>query len=1077
MAPAFGERLLPSVVDELAQSTPERVLYSLAKTKNPADGFEDITALNFAKAVDCLSWYIEENLGRGHSFPTLTYMGPQDLLYGILVLASIKTGYKLLLVSPRNTLEQQLYLLDKTGCGIFVSPPNFPLPVMKQILAARPMRHFEIPDLYYWLDSSKLEGKPYAYTKTFAEAKEEPWVVLHTSGSTGLPKPITQPHGTIAAFDAFRDPPSPEQTPVYPGPGAPRRVYSTFPLFHCAGISMLLPCIIFSDHTLVMGPFPPSVEFINGVILHGNISDLLIIPTQLVDLAREPEYLKNLNRLERVSYGGGPCPEAVGNLVSTKTKLFSGFGTTECGILPSLPLESEDWAYLSISTMLGHEYRYVTGDLYEQVIMRKPELERYQGIFATFPELTEWPMRDLYSKHPTKENVWLYRGRADDIIVYSTGEKLNPIEMEDTINSNPAVTTALVAGAGRFQSSLLVEATKPPTNETERQELLELIWPSVQAANQESPSHGRVHRGMIIFTSPDKPMLRAGKGTVQRKMTLDLYASELDALYKTSEAPTDDTAITATNGDFNVLDTVRGIISSSTEIDIATISPNTDLFELGLDSLQVTVIARELNRFLSAHGKPPSLETKTVYSNPSISALTTVVSAYFAGNAPAQREESDEEKMQRLYELYTENLPISARDAQPKPTDSSVFLITGSTGSLGSYILDALHRNPRIRRIYCLNRGPGSFERQQKSLAAKGLAPLPTNINNNNNNTNSKVQCLDADLSKPYFGLSPTTYKTLLLEQVTHVIHNAWQVDFNLSLASFATHVGSVRRFVDFSAHSRHGAHIFFISSISSVGGLLRPRSRRGEAGIPERIFSSWDAPERRLGYGQSKFVSERVLDAAAREAGVPAVVCRVGQVAGPTTACGVWPRQEWLPSLVASSKYLGQLPASLGGGAGGGVVDWVPVDVLGQSIVELALHRFEGRKDSVGAAVFHAVNPQRTTWAELVPTVLRCLGSSSSSSPTSVIKSVSLEAWVDALRESASRTEDLARNPAAKILGFFEGVAATDKKGEDGDKEQEREEPGWLSTKETLAASQTLAALGPVRGELMENWMRQWSF
>lgn len=79
---------------------------------------------------------------------------------------------------------------------------------------------------------------------------------------------------------------------------------------------------------------------------------------------------------------------------------------------------------MKVSPVLGVEYRQVSEHLYEQVIVRKPELRLYQSIFGTFPHLQEWPMKDLYSKHPTKDNVWLYRGRADDIIVYTTGEKL-----------------------------------------------------------------------------------------------------------------------------------------------------------------------------------------------------------------------------------------------------------------------------------------------------------------------------------------------------------------------------------------------------------------------------------------------------------------------------------------------------------------------------------------------------------------------------------------------------------------------------------------------------------------------------
>jgi acyl-coenzyme A synthetase/AMP-(fatty) acid ligase len=196
MSAGVNNLLLPSLVDDIARADPGRVLYSYTKTRDPADGFVDVGAAEFALAVDRCSWFLDQTLGPGKGFPTLVYLGPQDLNYGILVLASIKTGYKLLLVSPRNTLEAYISLLEKTECDIFLTPPNFPLPAVKQILAARPMRHVEVADFRFWL-SHNGDGdagvKPYPYTKTFSEAKDEPFLVLHTSGSTGLPKPIMQP--------------------------------------------------------------------------------------------------------------------------------------------------------------------------------------------------------------------------------------------------------------------------------------------------------------------------------------------------------------------------------------------------------------------------------------------------------------------------------------------------------------------------------------------------------------------------------------------------------------------------------------------------------------------------------------------------------------------------------------------------------------------------------------------------------------------------------------------------------------------------------------------------------------------
>lgn len=67
--------------------------------------------------------------------------------------------------------------------------------------------------------------------------------------------------------------------------------------------------------------------------------------------------------------------------------------------------DREDWPYLKVSPVLGHEYRHISGDLYEQVIVRDETPDLCQGVFSTFPSLQEWYMKDVYSPHPTKKGV------------------------------------------------------------------------------------------------------------------------------------------------------------------------------------------------------------------------------------------------------------------------------------------------------------------------------------------------------------------------------------------------------------------------------------------------------------------------------------------------------------------------------------------------------------------------------------------------------------------------------------------------------------------------------------------------
>ena len=52
----------------------------------------------------------------------------------------------------------------------------------------------------------------------------------------------------------------------------------------------------------------------------------------------------------------------------------------------------------------------------------------------------------------------------------------------------------------------------------------------IEEANKSSPAFSRIFKEMILLTSNDKPMLRAPKGTVQRKATFKAYDAEINAL-------------------------------------------------------------------------------------------------------------------------------------------------------------------------------------------------------------------------------------------------------------------------------------------------------------------------------------------------------------------------------------------------------------------------------------------------------------------------------------------------------------------------------------------------------------------
>ena len=395
---------------------------------------------------------------------------------------------------------------------------------------------FILPELDYFLDDSPVP--PYSYNKTYAEACRDPFVVMHSSGTTGVPKILVLKQGTMAVHDAYQHIPSLGGEPWYGSRWTNKRVFTSFPWVHGGGVFMLASAIYNSFTSVTANDWPISGSLANAVFTHGNVQSMWVSPSVLLDVARNPIYLENLKRLESVSFAGGILPPHIGDAIAKRTYIFGTFASSETGILPGIFPAPEDWTYYNYSPFLGHKFRHFANDLYELVLTRDPKLAPFQGVFYTFLDLQEYSMRDLYIRHPTKPDWWRSSGRVDDVVVFSDAKKLNPIPYESVIEAHKAVHDVLICGTGRTRPAVLIQpvAGKFPKTEQERGTLLDDIWPYIDRANEAGPVFGRLIRELVVFVKEDKLMARAGgKDTVQRKKSIELYEDEIEEAYQKAE--------------------------------------------------------------------------------------------------------------------------------------------------------------------------------------------------------------------------------------------------------------------------------------------------------------------------------------------------------------------------------------------------------------------------------------------------------------------------------------------------------------------------------------------------------------
>jgi thioester reductase-like protein len=330
--------------------------------------------------------------------------------------------------------------------------------------------------------------------------------------------------------------------------------------------------------------------------------------------------------------------------------------------------------------------------------------------------------------------------------------------------------------------------------------------------------------------------------------------------------------------------------------------------------------------------------------------------------------------IESLVTNYTADLPVRELDVQ-NISNAHTVILTGSTGSLGTYILVALLRDSTTAKVYCLNRSGDAESQQKEGFVVKGLAW--------DADREEKVEFLQASFGAEKFGLEDGKYEEMLCT-VDTIIHNAWKVDFNHSVSSFeSTHIRGVRRFANFSLQSAHHAHIHFISSVAAVGSW----NHLYGSTIAEEVLENANVTLAQ-GYGESKNVGERICSTASRRARVPTTIHRVGQVGGPTLEKGAWNRQEWLPTIIATSKSTGRIPDDLGRS----IYNWIPVVScpLHLDRAECRLSKFIQTQDTLATilidlietrrrtqlerrcAVFNLVNATASSWKSLIPVIQR---------------------------------------------------------------------------------------------------------
>jgi long-chain acyl-CoA synthetase len=265
-------------------------------------------------------------------------------------------------------------------------------------------------------------------------------LVLFSSGSTGLPKPVYISHRIVSDRLGYYG------APVDPSTDPPVDMMSV-PLFHIGGTLGLL-ITLHSGRTMVILPrFDAGVWL--GTVEEYHVNQTFVVPTMLRRILDHPDFAsRDLGSLKALSYGAAPAlPDLIRRAVTALpgVAFTNVFGQTETlGAYAALSPDDHRAGRKLDSVgkpFPGVEVRVVDVDTQQDVVVGQVG----EAVVRAAQNITtDWmPTGDLVL---IDEEGYIYvKGRVKDTINRG-GEKFGPVEIEAAIRSLPGVDEVAVAG-------------------------------------------------------------------------------------------------------------------------------------------------------------------------------------------------------------------------------------------------------------------------------------------------------------------------------------------------------------------------------------------------------------------------------------------------------------------------------------------------------------------------------------------------------------------------------------------------------------------------------------------------------
>ncbi|KAJ7105399.1 acetyl-CoA synthetase-like protein [Mycena crocata] len=495
------------------------------------------------RAAFLVSQHFPNTSGSRHEVPVIAVLAASDnLSYIYLLLGIMALGLTAFPMSTRNNAKATAILIKETGALYMFTNTDGPINDLANETAEMLSKDGVLLDLLPMIGYEDIIlGRDSPPVKRAQPTDDEDTVlILHSSGTTAFPKPIKITKKGLINLSNI---------PCYGELDlAHKRVAAhTNPVFHAMGTATYIWPPTSGAIFAVYKPkpiIPTPVNFLASWVAD-KCDIVFCVPVFIEAWAQDPTNIPKLQALDSIVFSGASVNKNIGDMLAKAGVVMHPFwGSTEIGpatmFIPKDPPPANEWEYFKLSNHItfAMKPREHLHNVFEPIMIPTPICFPH-ALNTYYDEKPAFNVGDLIERHSSDARRWRVYGRQDDQIVLSTGENINPLPAEAIISQDEHITSVLMFGRHRLHIGILVEPTSQfsvkAADGEKLTEFRDLIWSTIQKANSGAAAYAQITKDMIIVTSLDKPFEYTPKGTPRRPVCLNLYSSEIEALYIAGE--------------------------------------------------------------------------------------------------------------------------------------------------------------------------------------------------------------------------------------------------------------------------------------------------------------------------------------------------------------------------------------------------------------------------------------------------------------------------------------------------------------------------------------------------------------